>query len=71
MAYQVTQINDLEQFEELSTTFILTDDAGIMPEVRIDKLFKVTDTLQKRIENQKVIDSLFYENEYLLNGGII
>lgn len=71
MAYQITQINDLIQFEELSCTFILIDDEGIMPEIRIDKIFKITDTLNKRIENQKVIDSLFYENEYLLNGSSI
>jgi len=71
MAYQVTQINDLEQFGELNTTFLLMDSDGIMPDVRLEKTFKVTDTLDKRIENQKVIDSLFYENEYLLNGSTI
>lgn len=71
MAYQVTQINDLIQFDELSCTFLLTDTDGIMPDVRLDKIFKITDTLDKRLENQKVIDSLFYENEYLLNGSTI
>lgn len=69
--YIVTQFNDLIQFDELSCTFLLTDLDGIMPEVRLDKVFKITDTLDKRVENQKVIDSLFYENEYLLNGSII
>lgn len=68
MAYIVEQINDLVQFQELSCTFLLTDDQGVMPDVRLDKVFKITDTLDKRIENQKVIDSLFYENEFLLNN---
>lgn len=66
--YIVTQINDLVQFDELSCTFLLVDSEGVMPDVRLDKVFKITDTLDKRIENQKVIDSLFYENEYLLNS---
>lgn len=65
MAYQVTQINDLEQFGELTTTFILIDDEGIMPDVRLEKNFIVNDSLEKRILNQKKIDALFYENEYL------
>lgn len=69
--YIVTQINDLIQFEELSCTFLLNDSDGIMPDIRLDKVFKITDTLDKRVENQKVIDSLFYENEYLLNGSTI
>jgi hypothetical protein len=66
--YIVTQINDLVQFEELSCTFLLVDSEGVMPDVRLDKIFKITSTLDKRVENQKVIDSLFYENEYLLNS---
>lgn len=65
MAYQVTQINDLEQFNELSTTFLLVDDAGIMPDARIDKVFKVNENLDRIIENDKQLTCLFYENEYL------
>ena len=71
MAYQITRINDLEQFGELNTTFILTDDAGIMPDIRIDKNFKVSENLEQIIENQKRIDCLIYENEYLNNGSTI
>ena len=65
MAYQVTQINNLEQFGELNTTYLLIDDAGIMPDVRVDKTFKVNDNLNKIIENDKQFTCLFYENEYL------
>lgn len=65
MAYSVTQINDLEQFGELNTTFILIDDAGIMPEVRIDKTFKINAYLDKILENNKKLTCLFYENEFL------
>lgn len=65
MAYHVEQINNLEQFGEFFTTFILKDDAGIMPDVRLEKNFVVNDSLEKRILNQKKIDALFYENEYL------
>jgi hypothetical protein len=65
MSYKVTQINDLEQSDELITTFLLVDDAGIMPDIRIDKVFKVTENIEKRINNQKIIDCMFYENEYL------
>lgn len=65
MSYKITQINDLEQGDELFTTFLLVDDAGIMPDIRLEKYFKVTDNLAKRISNQKKIEALFYENEYL------
>lgn len=65
MAYKITQINDLEQGDELFTTFLLVDNAGIMPDIRLEKYFKVTDNLAKRISNQKKIEALFYENEYL------
>jgi len=68
MAYQVTRINDLEQFGELNTTFVLVDDAGIMPDIRIQKVFKITNSLEQRIANQKMIDCLFFENEYLKNN---
>lgn len=65
MAYKITQINDLEQGDELITTFLLVDSADVMPDLRVDRVFKVTDNLAKRISNQKKIDALFYENEYL------
>jgi len=65
MAYQVTRINDLEQFGELNTTYLLVDDAGIMPDVRVDKTFKINENLDRIIENDKVFTCLFYENEYL------
>lgn len=65
MGYQITQINDLEQFGELNTTFILKDDQGIMPDQRVDKIFKVNDNINKIIENDKILTCLFYENEYL------
>lgn len=68
MAYQVEQINDQQEGDILFTTFVLTDDEGIMPIVRIDKQFGVTDTLQERIENEKVISCLFYKNQYLLES---
>jgi len=71
MGYKVTQINNLEQFGELVTTFLLIDDAGIMPDVRIDKIFKLSENLEQIIENQKRIDCLIYENEYLNNGSTI
>jgi len=71
MGYKVTQINNLEQFGELVTTFLLIDDAGIMPDVRIDKIFKLSENLEQIIENQKTIDCLIYENEYLNNGSTI
>ena len=71
MAYSVTQINDLEQFGELNTTFILIDDAGIMPDVRVDKTFKINENLDRIIENDKVFTCLFYENQWLINGSTI
>jgi len=67
MAYQITRINDLEQFGELNTTYILTDDAGIMPDVRVDKIFKINENLDKIIENDKQLTCLFYENQWLNN----
>lgn len=66
MAYQVEQINDQQEGDILFTTFILTDDEGVMPAIRVDKQFKVTETLEERIENEKGISSLFYKNQYLL-----
>lgn len=71
MAYQITRINDLEQFGELDTTYLLIDDAGIMPDVRVDKTFKVNDNLNKIIENDKQFTCLFYENQWLINGSTI
>jgi len=71
MAYQVTRINDLEQFGELNTTYLLIDDDGIMPDVRVDKTFKVNDNLNKIIENDKQFTCLFYENQWLENGSTI
>ncbi len=65
MGYQITQINDLEQFGELNTTFLLVDSDGIMPDQRVDKIFKVNDNINKIIENDKILTCLFYENEYL------
>jgi len=67
MAYQVTQINDLEQFGELTTTFILTDTDGIMPDVRIEKFFNIESNKPRIIENEKQIDILRVTNEYLKN----
>ena len=65
MGYKITQINNLEQFGELNTTYLLTDDAGIMPDIRVDKIFKVNENLDKVIDNDKKMTCLFYENEYL------
>jgi predicted P-loop ATPase len=67
MAYQVTQINDLEQFGELNTTFLLMDSDGIMPDQRVDKTFKINVNLFKIIENDKKLTCLFYENQFLNN----
>lgn len=67
MPYQVTQINDLEQFGELTTTFILTDTDGIMPDVRIEKFFNIESNKPRIIENEKQIDILRVTNEYLKN----
>ncbi len=67
MAYQIIQINDQIESGILFTTFLLVDDNQIMPDVRIEKNFKVSDNLELRIENQKTIDALFYENEWLNN----
>ena len=71
MAYQIEQINDLEQFGELNTTFLLVDDAGIMPDVRVDKTFKINDNIERIIENDKILTCLFYENQWLINGSTI
>jgi hypothetical protein len=68
MAYQITQINDQQEGDILFTTFVLTDDEGTMPNVRVDKQFRVTDTLQERIENEKAISCLFYKNQFLLES---
>ena len=65
MAYQVTQINGLEQFGELTTTFILIDDEGIMPDVRIEKFFSESMNKPEIIENEKQIDILKSTNDYL------
>lgn len=67
MAYQITRINDLEQFGELTTTFILTDTDGIMPDVRIEKFFNIESNKPRIIENEKQIDILRVTNEYLKN----
>lgn len=67
MGYQITQINDLEQFGELTTTFILTDTDGIMPDVRIEKFFNIESNKPRIIENEKQIDILRVTNEYLKN----
>lgn len=65
MGYKITQINNLEQFGELTTTFLLVDSDGIMPDQRVDKIFKLNDNIEKIIENDKMLTCLFYENEYL------
>lgn len=65
MAYQITRINDLEQFGELTTTFLLVDSDGIMPDIRTGRVFKLNDNIEKIIENDKMLTCLFYENEYL------
>ncbi len=65
MSYNITQINDQTEGDVLFTTFLLSDSAGIMPDVRVDKFFVISDNVDRRIENQKKIESLFYENEYL------
>ena len=67
MDYKITQINDLEQFGELTTTFILTDTDGIMPDVRIEKFFNIESNKPRIIENEKQIDILRVTNEYLKN----
>lgn len=67
MGYQITQINDLEQFGELSTTFLLVDDEAIMPDVRIEKFFNIESNKPRIIENEKQIDILRVTNEYLKN----
>jgi hypothetical protein len=73
MAYYVIQQNDLIQDNILSTEFIIIDDEGIMPEICLNKIFNVTDDLDEIIKNQKLVDILLYENEYINNnyGGII
>jgi len=71
MGYKVTQINNLEQFGELVTTYLLIDDDGIMPDVRVDKTFKVNENLERIIENDKQFTCLFYENQWLINGSTI
>ena len=65
MAYQVEESGIFEQLGEYSCTFTLTDVDGIMPEVVLAKNFKVTENLQQRINNAKIIDCLLYENQYL------
>lgn len=65
MGYKITQINNLEQFGELTTTFLLVDSDGIMPDIRTDRVFKLNDNIEKIIENDKMLTCLFYENEYL------
>ena len=71
MGYKVTRINNLEQFGELTTTFLLVDSDGIMPDVRVEKMFKLNENLNKIIENDKVLTCLFYENQWLINGSTI
>ena len=65
MAYQITRINDLEQFGELNTTYLLVDDAGIMPDVRVDKTFKINENLDRIIENDKV----FHSSSIIISGS--
>lgn len=67
MGYQVTQINDLIQDNQLLTTFILVDDENVMPEIRLDKSFNINENTNKVIDNDKIITCLFYENQFL-NG---
>lgn len=67
MAYQVQRINSQTEGEVLFTTFVLTDDENIMPEVRLEKQFKITDTLDQRISNQIEIDKLMALNQWLNN----
>jgi len=45
MAYQYQFINKLEQFGYVSYDLVLTDDAGVMPDVRTIKEFKTVDAV--------------------------
>lgn len=65
MAYQVIQINNLEQFGELTTTFILVDDEGIMPDVRYDKFFSIKNNNAQFIEEEKQRDIERATNDYI------
>jgi predicted 3-demethylubiquinone-9 3-methyltransferase (glyoxalase superfamily) len=65
MAYTITQINDQTEEDILFTTFILNDSNNIMPEIRLEKQFKVNSNLEQIIENEKQMNILFYTNEFL------
>lgn len=65
MAYNIEQINTLEQFGELTTTFVIVDNDGIMPEVRVDKFFSKKNNIPEIIENEKQIEILRATNNYI------
>lgn len=63
--YRIEQINNLEQFGELTTTFLLIDDEGVMPDIRVDKFFSKENNVLQIIENEKQIEILRATNEYI------
>ena len=63
--YRIEQINNLEQFGELTTTFLLIDDEGVMPDIRVDKFFSKENNILQIIENEKQIEILRATNEYI------
>lgn len=63
--YRIEQINNLEQFGELTTTFLLIDDEGVMPDIRVDKFFSKENNILHIIENEKQIEILRATNEYI------
>jgi hypothetical protein len=63
--YQVTESNVVTQLGYRSSTFTLDDDANVMPQVVLEKLFKDCDQINAIVSNQKEIDKLNFTNVYL------
>ena len=65
MAYQTVESGVLIQFGNYSSTFTLTDDQDVMPQVVLIKNFTMCDNIAQIVENQKSIDQLTWANIYL------
>jgi hypothetical protein len=68
MAYQIVETNPQTVSGYYTSTFTLTDDAGLMPQVVLQKVFKTDPDIATIVSNQKLIDVLVWTNQYLANN---
>lgn len=68
MAYTYKYINQLVQFDYTNITIVLTDDSGIMPEIRNDKSYlnsKYPDLTFDFLDSEAKKDIEIYTQRYL------